>query len=156
MACEIFTREFKKGDGTEMLVAVRQLSASKALELHVELVSKVGNPMFPLIDNVYNFHDLCALMRTNQTEVVTKLIKDVVCTANVNGAEIKPAMFDMLFNGELMVVFEIFAFVLEANFKSFFRQGREMNERRLLEAEALSKLEEQKLIEKTSQTNTPT
>lgn len=151
MACELFTREFKKSDGSEVTVAVRQLAASKALSLHIDLIGKLGNGVFPLIDDKYNFADVINIMRSNESTVVADLIKSTVCTAAMNGNEIKPATFDLLFNGELMLIVQIFAFVLEANFKTFFKQGLEMNELRRLEAVTQSKLEEQKLAEQTSQ-----
>lgn len=144
MACELVTREFNNSAGEPKLFTTRQLPADKALELHVELVGKLGSSCFPLIDNNYNFGDLITVMRANEHPAVSEFIKRVVCFANYEGSEIKPHNFNLSFDGELMMVCQVFAFVLEANFKSFFKQGLEMNERKRLAAEEQSAKAEQK------------
>lgn len=154
MACELFTREFSKKGGEVILVTTRQLSASKALELHVDLIGVLGNAVFPFIDNKYNFSDVINIMRGNDGATVMKLIKECISHVNIDGKEIRPALFDIHFDGELMLVMQLFGFVLEANFLDFFKQGLEINERRRLEAEEASKLAAQKLkAEQTSQSN---
>lgn len=157
MACETIVREFDKSDGSKMLVAVRQLAASKSLELHIDLINKLGNAMFPFIEDRYNFSDILNVMRANKTDVIMQLIKEVVCTAAIDNKELKPALFDFVFAREEMLVFKIFGFVLEANFADFFRQGLEMNESRRLEAEEASKMAALKVQqEMISQANSPT
>lgn len=157
MACETIVREFDKSDGTKMVVAVRQLSASKSLELHIDLINKLGNAMFPFIEDRYNFSDILNVMRANKTDVIMQLIKEVVCTAAIDNKELKPALFDFVFAREEMLVFKIFGFVLEANFADFFRQGLEMNESRRLEAEEASKMAALKMQQEAiSQANSPT
>lgn len=136
MACELLKREFKNTKGESKLFVTRQLSASKALDLHVELIGKVGTSVFPLIDNNYNFSDLISIMRQADNKVVTDLMKRVICNAAVEGQEISSATFDIHFNGELMLACQVFAFVLEANFHAFFKQGLEMNEQFRLAAAA--------------------
>lgn len=144
MACELIQREFANSKGEPVLVAVRQLAASKSLELHVELVNKLGTSVYPLIENKYNFADIIHLMQQNNHEVVSELIKRVVCNAVIEGAELKPALYDFKFSGELMLACKVFAFVLEVNFLDFFKQGLEINALRRLEAAEASKQEEQK------------
>lgn len=157
MACETIVREFDKADGTKMVVAVRQLPASKSLELHIDLINKLGNAMFPFIEDRYNFSDILNVMRANKTDVIMQLIKEVVCTAAIDNKELKPALFDFVFAREEMLVFKIFGFVLEANFADFFRQGLEMNESRRLEAEEASKMAALKIQQEAiSQANSPT
>lgn len=146
MACELLTREFTDDtDGKSFVVTVRQLSASDSLELYVELMNKMGGSVLPLINDDYNFGDLLAVMRSNpDNKVVTELAKRVVCKANIEGVEIQPALFNTHFSGRLMLVWKIFAFVLEANYKEFFRQGRALNEQRSLEEAA--RLKQQELL----------
>lgn len=145
MACELLQREFTNSKGETVLVVVRQLSASAALSLHAELVSKVGSRVFPFIEGKYNFADIIYLMQQVEHTVFTELFKRVISMqSSKDGQEIKPALYDMQFNGELMLSCHVFAFVLEANFLDFFKQGLEINEQRRLEAEEASKLAEQK------------
>lgn len=145
MACELLNREFTNSKGEKVLVVVRQMAASKALDSHVELVGKLGTRIFPFIEDKYTFGDIIFLMQQQEHPIFTELFKRIISTnATMDGQEIKPALFDMQFNGELMLACHIFAFVLEANFLSFFKQGLEINERRRLEAVEASKLAEQK------------
>lgn len=145
MACELVQRTFTNSQGEEVLVNVRQLSASSALSLHVELVSKLGNAIYPFIENKYHFGDIIYLMGRVESAEFCELFKRVLSSqATKDGAEIRPALFDMQFNGELMLACKIFAFVLEANFLDFFKEGLAINEQRRLEAEEASKLAQQK------------
>lgn len=144
MACEVLTREFKNTKGEPVLVATRQLSATKALELHIEIIGKMGTCVFPLIDNKFSFGDIIAVMRANEHPAIHDLMKRVICNAVIEGKEIKPHNFDLHFDGELMMACQIFAFVLEANFHDFFKLGLEMNEQRRLAEEEASKLALQK------------
>lgn len=144
MACELEVREFKKEDGSVTTVSVRQLPASRALELYTELMVKVGASAFAFIENKFNFGDILVLLRSSQDHQKTSdFVKSVVCCANVDGKELKPALFDSRFNGELMLICKVFSFVLEVNFKDFFMQGIELNEQRLSEAEETSATEGQ-------------
>lgn len=145
MACELLQREFVKSDKeTKVLVGVRQLSASAALALQVELAAKFGNNIFPFVENKYYFGDIIHLMRQAESGAVAEVVKRVACMATVDGKEVRPASFDMHYSGELMLVCQVFAFVCEANFLDFFKLGLEINEQRKLEAEEASKLAEQK------------
>lgn len=145
MACELLQREFVKADKeTKVLVTVRQLSATASLALHVELAGRFGGSIFPFIENKHVFGDIIHLMRQGAAPDVAEIIKRVVCMANVDGKEVRPATYDMTYNGELMLACQVFAFVCEANFLDFFKQGLEINAQRKLEAEEASKLAEQK------------
>ncbi|AWN08645.1 tail assembly chaperone [Erwinia phage Faunus] len=154
MACELLTREFEDDtDGKKFVITTRQLSASNALDLYVELMNKVGGSVLPLINDDYNFGDLLSVMRANpDNKVVTELIKRVICSANMEGAEIQPALFNNYFSGRLMLSMKVFAFVLEANFKEFFRQGRALNEQRSLEAADRLKQQELNLMKSLPET----
>lgn len=144
MACELLQREFTNSEGNPVLVTVRQLAASKALDLHVELVGKLGSRIFPFIENKYTFGDIIYLMQQVEHPVFTELFKRVLSLhSNMEGQEIKPALYDMQFNGEMMLACKVFGFVLEANFLDFFKQGLEINEQRRLEAVAASELAKQ-------------
>lgn len=145
MACELVQREFTRKDGTQVLVGCRQLAASKALDLHVELVGKAGRAIFPFIENTFGFNDILVLMSCGgKDNDIGELVRRVVCMATIEGDDIKPATFDIRMDGDLMLIHKIFGLVLEANFLDFFKEGQEINAQRRLEAEALSKTEEQK------------
>lgn len=144
MACELLQKEFTNSKGESLLVGVRQLSASRALELHAELVGKFGSSVFPFIDGTYQFGNIIALMQQIDHKEFSTLFKSVISSqTTLEGQEIKPALFDMQFDGELMLAAHVFGFVLEANFLSFFKQGLELNAQRKLEAVEASKLDEQ-------------
>ena len=144
MACELLQREFTNSKGNPVLVTVRQLAASKALDLHVELVGKLGTRIFPFIENKYTFGDIIYLMQQVEHPIFTELFKRVLSShSNMEGQEIKPTLYDMQFNGEMMLACQVFGFVLEVNFLDFFKQGLEINEQRRLEAEAASALAQQ-------------
>ena len=145
MACELLQREFTNSKGEPVLVVVRQTAASKALDLHVELVGKLGTRIFPFIENKYTFGDIISLMQQlGDAKVFTELFKRVLSTqVTMDGQEVKPALYDMQFNGEMMLACKVFAYVLEANFLDFFKEGLAINEQRRLEAEEASKLAEQ-------------
>lgn len=145
MACELLQREFTNSKGEPVLVTVRQMSASKALETHVELVGKFGTYVFPFIEGKYTFGDLIFLMQQQENKAFSEMFKRIISTnVMMEGQEVKPTLYDMQFNGEMMLACHIFAFVLEANFLEFFKQGLALNEQRRLEALEASKLESQK------------
>lgn len=144
MACELIQREFPSSDGTSRLVGVRQSAASAALDLHIELMQQLGQLMFPLVENKYNFGDFLSIMR-NGGDKLSSLIKRVIAIATVDGQVITEKTYDFHYSGpeKLMFAFKVFAFVLEANFLDFFKEGLELNEQRRLEAEEASAMEEQ-------------
>lgn len=145
MACELRQRELQADSGDVVLVGTRQLGASQALDLQVELVQKLGTSIFPFVENKYNFADIIYLMQQGGTSnEVTELIKRVVCMATIDGVEVTPRTMQMKYNSNLMLMHHVFAFVLESNFLDFFKQGLELNERRRLEAVEASKMAEQK------------
>lgn len=144
MACELIQREFSTKEGEVVLVGCRQMAASKALELHVELIGAIGDAMFPFVENKFNFSDILYMMQKGKNSDLAELVKRIVCMATLDGNEVKPQTFDFKYSNDLMLVHNVFAFVLEANFLDFFKEGLEINERRRLEAEEASKLAEQK------------
>ena len=99
MACELLQREFTNSKGEPVLVGVRQLAASKALDLHVELVSKLSTRIFPFIEDKYTFGDIIYLMQQQEHTVFTELFKRVISSStNIDGQEIKPTLYDMQFS----------------------------------------------------------
>lgn len=143
MATELLQREFETSEGKLVLVGVRQLAASKALDLHVELISKVGTSIFPFVENKYNFGDIIYLMQQGKNAEYLELFKRVVCMATIDGQEVTAKTINVHYT-DLMLMHKVFGFVLEANFLDFFKEGLEINEQRRLEAEEASKLAEQK------------
>lgn len=150
MSCEVMTREFNNSKGEPILFAVRQLPATKSLELYVDLMRTFGAQIFPFIDDKYALADIVMLMRAAEQKTFVDLFKRVVATAVIDGEEIKPAKYDIFFNGELMLACKVFAFVTEVNFADFLQQGLEMNEQRSLEEAArLKRAEQQNSSQKT-------
>lgn len=144
MACKTETREFMNKDGETSTIFVRQRPAEKALDLQIELLNVMGTEVFPFIKGEFNFNNILKVFVTTPHERLSDLMKRVVCTANKDGKEITPALFNTEYNGDLMLICKVFAFVCEVNFKDFFNQGQEMNAKSLSAAASPSNSEEQK------------
>ena len=144
MACKSETKEFTTKAGEVIVVYVRQLPATKALDLQIELLNVLGTEVFPFISGDYNFNNILRIMAATEHTKLADIMKRVVCMASKDGKEVKPALFDHEYSGELLTVCEVFAFVCEVNFKDFFNQGLEMNERKSLEVDNQSTSEELK------------
>ena len=142
MACELRQREIPNAAGELVLVGCRQLAASKALDLHIELIGKVGTEIFPFIENKYNFSDIIFLMKAGKDTKLTELIKRVCSEATLNGQTLQPTLFDSVFQNDLMLVYKVFAFVVETNFYDFFKEGLALNEQRRLEVAETSTQDE--------------
>lgn len=145
MSCEYLQREIPTTEGEKVLVGCRQLAASKALDLHFELIGKFGQAIFPFIEGKHNFSDIIYLMQVGSKDPsANELLRRVVCEAVVEGTTVTPALFDIKYGNNLMQIFNTFGFVLEANFLDFFKEGLALNEQRRLEAEEALRLAKQK------------
>ena len=116
MAC----KEEKKDIGGKSIF-VRQWSATKALEMQAKLISGLGDISLPFIEGNATFGHYLAIMR-DYPEFIP-VMKEFVCSARVDGKDISNAMFDIEYSGDLMRVYETFAFVVEVQFKDFFAVG---------------------------------
>lgn len=144
MACELLHREIPNAAGTNILVGCRQLAASKSLDLHIELVGKMGNAVFPFIEDKYNFADIIYMMKMAKDDNLTELLKRVCCMVTLDGEPLTAPLFDVKFSGDLMLIYKVFSFVVETNFRDFFKEGLAINAQRQLEAEAALKAAELK------------
>lgn len=144
MACKAETREFTNKDGNISTIFVRQRPADKALDLQIELLNIMGTEVFPFINGEFNFSNILRVFTTTAHDKLSDLMKRVVCTANKDGKEVTPALFNTEYNGDLMLICKVFAFVCEVNFKDFFNQGLEMNAKNSSAEDSPSSSEEQK------------
>jgi len=144
MACKTGSRDFKNQAGDDVTVFVRQLPATKALDLQIELLNVMGADVFPFINGDFDFGNLVRVMTVTQHDKLSEIIKRTVCLANRDGKEVSLAEFNSVYNGDLMLVCKVFAFVCEVNFKDFFVQGLEMNEQKRLAVDCQSNSEELK------------
>ncbi|MBI0275409.1 hypothetical protein I6H07_06115 [Hafnia alvei] len=138
MACELLNRTITDSKGQEIVFAVRQLPATRALDLQVELCNVMGTQVFPFIEGKFDFNNIIKLMCSTEHAILSDLIKRVVLHARREGVEVTSALFDSKYDGELFLVFKVFAFVCEVNFKDFFSQGLAMTASKLSEEAATS------------------
>jgi hypothetical protein len=144
MSCKTKSCTFNNIEGDDVAIFVRQLPATKALDLQIELLNVMGTEVFPFIHGEFNFSNILRVMAASSHTQLSDIVKRVVCFANKDGKEVKSALFDTEYNGDLMLIWKVFAFVCEVNFKDFFRQGLEMNAQNKSEGETPSSTEEQK------------
>ncbi|MBG6242989.1 MAG: hypothetical protein EKE20_14725 [Candidatus Symbiopectobacterium sp. Dall1.0] len=127
MACKTEQREFEDSQGTVSTFFVRQLPAAQALDLQVELLNTMGANVFPFIEGNYDYTNIVSLMGATEHKKFTDIVKRIVCMATKDGQEVTQPLFNHAYNGELMLICKVFAFVCEVNFKDFFIQGLAMS-----------------------------
>jgi hypothetical protein len=103
-------------------VYVKQWSASKALENLSKALSVFGPKLGPFIEGDFLLVDITRLLSGDSKEILP-LMKTFIAAARIDGKEILPAQFDEYYNGELLLVFKIFSFVCEVQYKDFFVEG---------------------------------
>lgn len=118
MACKSETREI---DGKS--VYVMQLPASKAMELQIEMYSTIGDTCLPFVKGDWTFGNILYIQKIADRDQLIQLIKYTCGQARIEGKETTGAFFDAEFSGNLLMIYKVFAFVLEVNFKDFFTQG---------------------------------
>lgn len=109
-------------------VYVVQWPATKALENLSKALDTFGAKLAPFVEGNYLLGDIIALINSDPKKSVT-LIKEFVAAARIDGKEVLIPTFDKHYNGELMLVFKVFAFVCEVQYKDFFEQGQSLQDR---------------------------
>lgn len=104
-------------------IYVRQWPASIAIENLSRAIAVLGGAFGPFVDGTAKFSDVMVLLRESDTEVITPLLKTFICSARIDGKEVTPTTFNSVYNGELNFLFDVFGFVCEVQYKSFFEQG---------------------------------
>lgn len=118
MPCKSETREI---DGKD--VFVMQLPATAAMELQIETYSVIGDTCLPFVKGEWTFGNILYIQKVSDRDALIQLIKYACGQARIDGQELKGANFDLEFSGNLLMIYKVFAFVLEVNFKDFFTQG---------------------------------
>ena len=121
MPCKSETREI---DGRD--VFVMQLPASRAMELQVDLYSIIGDNCLPFVKGDWEFGNILYIQKYSDRDALIQLIKYTCSQARIDGKELTGANFDLEFSGNLLMIYKVFAFALEVNFKDFFTQGLEL------------------------------
>ena len=136
MACKDMNRVVN-----DIPMYVRQWPASIALENLSEALGILGPKLSFFIDGTFSFdHKLQVLYSCDHKQLVALLKK--FCTAvRIDGRQIAEIQFDQIFNGELHMVFDVFAFVCEVNYRDFFELGAPPPEPDQPEQEGPDKLE---------------
>lgn len=118
MPCKNETREI---DGKS--VYCMQLPASKAMALQIEMYSTIGDTCLPFVKGDWTFGNILYIQKIADRDLLIDLVKFVCGQARIDGQELTGANFDLEFSGNLLMIYKVFAFVLEVNFKDFFTQG---------------------------------
>lgn len=118
MPCRAETREI---DG--MQVYTMQLPASKAMELQIEMYGVIADTCLPFVKGDWIFGNILYIQKIADRDALIQLIKYTCGNARIDGQELTGANFDQVFSGNLLMIYKVFAFVLEVNFKDFFTQG---------------------------------
>lgn len=104
-------------------VYVRQWDATTQLTNLNKGLRILGVNFASFVEGEYEFKDILRMLAQTEPEELMPLIKTYVCSARVEGTEITSATFNSFYNGELYLVFKIFAFVCGVQYKDFFEQG---------------------------------
>lgn len=118
MPCKAETREI---DGVQ--VYTMQLPASKAMELQIEMYGVIADTCLPFVKGDWTFGNILYIQKIADRDALIQLIKYTCGNARIDGQELTGANFDRVFSGNLLMIYKVFAFVLEVNFKDFFTQG---------------------------------
>lgn len=118
MACKDDTRTI--GDRP---VYVRQWPATTAIENLSKGIEVFGAAFGPFVDGDADFAHVLQLLHGAKSEDIMPLLKEYVCCARIDGVEVSSATFNQMYNGELDLVFKVFGFVCEVQYKDFFEQG---------------------------------
>lgn len=143
MACELITRGFTGKDGDSIVVAVRQLPATRALDLQSEVLNVCGTVIFDLIEGDYDFPALISIIGKTPHDLLTPLVRKTIVGCAIDGVEVEERKLDRNFDGDILLMMQVFAFVLEVNFKDFLLGGKALQEKRKLAAAAALKRAEQ-------------
>lgn len=119
MACKQETREIQ---GKQ--VSVLQWTAVKALDMQVTMMNVLGESSKPFIENTWDMAHLTFVLTNCEKGPFVALVKDCCVGVRIDGEEITQGTFDFKLSGNLKLLYSIFAFVLEVNFKDFFAEGQ--------------------------------
>ncbi len=119
MACKHENREIQ---GRQ--VSVLQWTAVKALDMQVTMMNTLGDSAKPFIENDWDMNFLTFVLTNCERGPFVALVKDCCIGVRMDGEEITQANFDFKLSGNLKLMYHIFAFVLEVNFKDFFAEGQ--------------------------------
>jgi len=123
MACKQETREF---NGRQ--VFVRQWPATKAMEMQIILMNTLGDYATPFVDGTYTFKDVSFVLANCNLPQFASLVRESCFAARIDGKEINSSTLDVELSGDLYTMYQVFAFVMEVNFKDFFALGQQLKE----------------------------
>lgn len=119
MACKQENREIQ---GKQ--VSVMQWTAIKALDMQVSMMNTLGETANKFIDGTWDLMHLNFVLTNCERSMFVDLVKQCCIGARIEGEEVSAANFDIKLSGDMLLLYGIFAFVLEVNFKDFFTKGQ--------------------------------
>lgn len=119
MAKEAYKRHLKSGRE----IYIPSWSVDVALENLTQVSKALG------ADSVINISTLnvpaviVAIMSSENPKLTTSLIKHFVCQVRIDGEKITPDTINMMFDGDLHTIAELFAHVIHSQYSDFFVLG---------------------------------
>ena len=102
---------------------VRQMPAQQSLKFLSRLTKHTGGHLPQLVEGNLDIRGVLAMLKASEEDDLIPLIRDLVCMVRVDNEEITSAKFDMMFKGNMMYLFKVFAFCCEVQYRDFFEQG---------------------------------
>jgi len=75
------------------------------------------------LDEISKHITIVAISEAKDSETTMKLIRHFVCTVNMDDQRIEESNFDVIFEGNLALIIEIFTHVVHSQYADFFEQG---------------------------------
>ena len=117
MACELVTTTIQ-----DKLVTVTQLNCTDGLGELSKLLKVTGKLAYEYLNGEANIHHHLALLQEATPEDL-EYIKNTVCKCAIEGKKYTPDTVGFYAQNNYLLLMEVFAFFMKANFKEFFIEG---------------------------------
>ncbi len=117
MACKLMTSTIR-----EKLVTVTQMNCTDGIDEMSKLLRVMGNVAYDYLRGESNIHHHLALIQACTPEDI-EYIKSVVCKCSIEGKKYTPDTVGFYMQNEYLLLMEVFAFYVSANYKEFFTEG---------------------------------
>ena len=126
MACKLVTQTIR-----DKLVTLTQMNCMDGVEEMSKLLRVMGKVAYDYLSGDASIHHHLALIQSCTPEDI-EYIKSVVCKCHIEGKKYTPYTLGFHIQNDYLLLMEVFAFYVTANYKEFFTEG-------LLELESKTK-----------------